>query len=142
MRQHQRIVGRRHQGTALSLQKRQNRGPMVVAATPDTPCFEPLQLPLQLAQELRLSPEQFELVCQANPDAVLELSADGHLIAMTPTGSETSARNSTLVVLLGLALRASECRSNSSTVPVASACRMDRCSALLHRWYDWSAGRR
>jgi len=80
---------------------------MVVAARPDTPCLEPLQLPLQLAQELRLSPEQFELVCQANPDAVLELSADGHLIAMTPTGSETSARNSALVVLLGLTLRAS-----------------------------------
>jgi Uma2 family endonuclease len=80
---------------------------MVVAARPDTPCLEPLQLPLQLAQEVRLSPEQFELVCQANPDVVLELSADGHLIAMTPAGSETSARNSTLVVLLGLALRAS-----------------------------------
>ena len=80
---------------------------MVVAEAPDTPCLEPLQLPLQLAQELRLSPEQFELVCQANPDAVLELSADGRLIAMTPTGSETSARNSTLVVLLGLALRTS-----------------------------------
>ena len=80
---------------------------MVVAAAPDTPCLEPLQLPLRLAQELRLSPEQFELVCQANPDAVLELSADGRLIAMTPTGSETSARNGTLVVLLGLALRAS-----------------------------------
>ena len=80
---------------------------MVVVAAPDTPCLEPLQLPLQLAQELRLSPEQFELVCQANPDAVLELSSDGRLIAMTPTGSETSARNGTLVVLLGLALRTS-----------------------------------
>lgn len=46
-------------------------------------------------------------MCQVNPDAVLELSADGHLIVMTPAGSETSARNSTLVVLLGLALQAS-----------------------------------
>jgi Uma2 family endonuclease len=32
-------------------------------------------------------------VCQANPDAVLELGADGQLIAMTPTGSETGARS-------------------------------------------------
>lgn len=140
MRQHQRIVGRRHQGTALSLQKRQNRGPMVVAETPDTPCFEPLQLPLQLAQELRLSPEQFELVCQANPDAVLELSADGHLIAMTPTGSETSARNSTLVVLLGLALRASELpfklfdSSGGFRLPDGSVLSPDASLVRLERW--------
>ena len=36
-----------------------------------TPAHHPLLLP----PELRLSPEQFALVCQANPDAVLELSA-------------------------------------------------------------------
>ena len=63
--------------------------------------------PLQLPWSLHLSPEQFELVCQANPDAVLELAADGQLIATTPTGSETSARNSNLVILLGLALHCS-----------------------------------
>ena len=77
------------------------------APAPDAPLVQPLQLPPQLTNQLRLSPEQFELVCQANPDAVLELSAEGHLITMTPTGSETSSRNSTLVVLLGLAIRAS-----------------------------------
>ena len=33
----------------------------------------------------------FLRLCQANPDAVLELSAEGHLIAMTRTGSDTSA---------------------------------------------------
>jgi len=38
---------------------------------------------------------------------VLELAADGHLIVMTPTGSETGARNSTLLILLGLSVRAS-----------------------------------
>jgi Uma2 family endonuclease len=60
---------------------------MTVASTP--PGLEPLELPWAL----RLTPEQFELVCQANPDAVLELAADGQLIAMTPTGSETGARS-------------------------------------------------
>jgi Uma2 family endonuclease len=69
--------------------------------TPSTPALAPLLLPW----DLHLSPEQFELVCQANPDAVLELAADGQLIVMTPTGSETGARNSALLVLLGLALR-------------------------------------
>ena len=62
---------------------------------------------LLLPDELRLTAEQFEAVCQANPNAVLELDASGHVIHMTPTGSETGARNSTLLILLGLAVRAS-----------------------------------
>ncbi len=45
--------------------------------------------PLLLPETLRLTAEQFEAVCQANPDAVLELDASGHVIHMTPTGSET-----------------------------------------------------
>ena len=61
--------------------------------------------PLLLPEDLRLSPEQFAAVCAANPQAVLELSAEGQLIHMTPTGGETGARNSTLLVLLGLAVR-------------------------------------
>ena len=80
---------------------------MVVASAPDAPLLQPLQLPQQLAAQLRLSPEHFELVCQANPDAVFELSAEGHLISMTPTGSDTSARNQTLGALLWLAIRSS-----------------------------------
>jgi Uma2 family endonuclease len=61
--------------------------------------------PLVLPEDLRLSPEQFAAVCAANPQAVLELTADGRLIHMTPTGGETGARNSSLLVLLGLAVR-------------------------------------
>jgi Uma2 family endonuclease len=80
---------------------------MVVAPAPDAPLVQPLLLPQQLAAELRLSPEQFELVCQANPEAVLELSAGGQLITMTPTGSDTSSRNSTVLVLMGMAIRSS-----------------------------------
>ena len=56
--------------------------------------------PLLLPQDLRLTPEQFALVCEANPEAVLELAADGQLITMTPTGGETGARNSTLAYQL------------------------------------------
>ena len=59
---------------------------------------------LHLPWDLRLTPEQFEQVCQVNPDAVLELAADGQLIAMTPTGGETSARTSALLVQLALAI--------------------------------------
>jgi Uma2 family endonuclease len=57
--------------------------------------------PLLLPLDLRLNPEQFALVCAANPEAVLELAADGQLIAMTPTGGDTSARNNALAYQLG-----------------------------------------
>ena len=55
---------------------------------------------LVLPQDLRLTPEQFALVCEANPEAVLELTATGLVIAMTPTGGETSRRNTRLLFRL------------------------------------------
>jgi Uma2 family endonuclease len=57
---------------------------------------------LRLPPDLHLTPEQFELVCAENRDAVLELAADGRVIALTPTGSETGARNSELLFQLKL----------------------------------------
>lgn len=51
-------------------------------------------------QELRLTPKQFELVCTTNREAALELAAVGRVMAMTPTGSETGARNSRLEMRL------------------------------------------
>ena len=52
------------------------------AATPQAPGTGPK--PLLLPADLRLSAEQFALVCAANPGAVLELTADGQVIEMTP----------------------------------------------------------
>jgi Uma2 family endonuclease len=60
------------------------------AATAQPPGFEPA--PLLLPWDLRLTPEQFEQVCQANSQAVLELTADGLVVVMTPTGGETGPR--------------------------------------------------
>ena len=57
---------------------------------------EGLILPIALTTTLRLTPEEFAEVCEANPDAVLELAADGSLIPMTPTGSETGSRSGEL----------------------------------------------
>ena len=65
-----------------------------VAASPDG------LAPLRFPPDLRLTPEQFALVCAENREAVLELAADGRLITTTPTGSETGARNSRLVMRL------------------------------------------
>ncbi|MFM7454021.1 MAG: Uma2 family endonuclease [Cyanobium sp.] len=56
--------------------------------------------PLLLPPDLRLTLEQFARVCEANPEAVLELAADGQLITMTPTGGETGARNTLLCTRL------------------------------------------
>ncbi len=72
--------------------------PAEAAAAP-CPAFDALA-PLRFPPELRLTPEQFELVCAENREAVLELSADGRLISMTPTGGDTSARNTELVYQL------------------------------------------
>jgi hypothetical protein len=63
--------------------------------SPEQP-FGSITLPLLHSSSLRLTPDQFAELCQANPDAVLELAADGSLICMTPTGSETGARNADL----------------------------------------------
>lgn len=46
-----------------------------------------------LPPTLRLTPEQFALVCGAIPESVPELAADGLLIRMTPTGGNSGVRN-------------------------------------------------
>jgi Uma2 family endonuclease len=76
---------------------------MTLASNPASPSSTQASLvipPLFIPQELKLTPEQFELVCAANPDAVLELDAQGHLISMTPTGGDTGSRNSRLLMRL------------------------------------------
>jgi Uma2 family endonuclease len=70
--------------------------PAPASIAPPHDALAPLRLPL----ELRLTPEQFELVCAENREAVLELAADGQLISMTPTGGETGARNARLEMRL------------------------------------------
>jgi Uma2 family endonuclease len=62
---------------------------------------------LLLPLGLTLTPEQFALVCEANPDAVLELAADGRLVTMTTSCGDTGARNHSLSLALGLAAHAS-----------------------------------
>lgn len=113
------------------------------------PAFEasvpaPLKLdglpPLLLPLDLRLSPEQFELVCEANPEAVLELTADGQLILMTPTGGETGARNHCLSLALGLAARLGSVplklfdSSSGFLLPDGSVLSPDASAVRLERW--------
>lgn len=44
----------------------------------------------------RITHEEFELLCQDNPELRLELTADGELVAMAPAGFESSEKNGDL----------------------------------------------
>jgi Uma2 family endonuclease len=95
---------------------------------------------LTLPRTLRLTPAQFTKVCAANPEAVLELDADGQLIEMTPTGGDTGARNSTLIALLWLAVRESGLplkvfdSSTGFLLPDGSVRSPDASLVRLERW--------
>jgi Uma2 family endonuclease len=99
-----------------------------------------LTLPASLSASLRLTPEQFSELCAHNRDAVLELAADGSLILMTPTGSETGARNGALLLELGLAMRRSRLpfklfdSSSGFRLPDNSVLSPDASLVALDRW--------
>ena len=111
-------------------------------ATPPKPVDRPghALAPLLLPDDLRLTAEQFEAVCQANPDAVLELDASGHVIHMTPTGGETGARNSTLADPVGLGRSHSRLplklfdSSTGFRLPDGSVLSPDASLVRLERW--------
>jgi Uma2 family endonuclease len=103
---------------------------------------------LTLPRTLRLTPPQFAEVCAANPEAVLELDADGQLIEMTPTGGDTSSRNSTLIFLLELAVRRSGLplkvfdSSGGFVLPDGSVRSPDASLVRLERWQALSEAER
>ena len=112
------------------------------AATPvDAPA------PLRFPSGLRLTPDQFALLCAENRDAVLELAADGRVLAMTPTGSETGARNSRLEMRLLLwADRQGGWKvfgsSTGFRLPDASVLSPDASLVRLDRWQALTAEQR
>jgi Uma2 family endonuclease len=52
-------------------------------------------------KSLRLTAAQFERLCRDNHDLRLELTSQGELIVMPPTGSKTGQRNSNLTSQIG-----------------------------------------
>jgi Uma2 family endonuclease len=59
--------------------------PAATTPTGLTPTGLEALAPLRLPPDRRLTPEQLELVCAENREAVLELAADGRVIALTPS---------------------------------------------------------
>jgi Uma2 family endonuclease len=114
-------------------------------ATAQPPGLE--SAPLLLPWDLRLTPEQFERVCQANPEAVLELTAEGHLIVMTPTGGETSSRNGQLLYQLQVFCRRHKGwrlfdSSGGFRLPDGSVLSPDAALVLEDRWQTLSPEQR
>ena len=102
---------------------------------------------LRFPADLRLTPDQFELLCAENRDAVLELAADGRVIAMTPTSGETGARNGELFFQLKIyAKRTAQWKAfDSSTgfqLPDGSVVSPDASLVRLDRWEALSAEER
>lgn len=103
------------------------------------PPLEKVLEPLRLPWDLRLTPEQFERVCQANRDAVLELATDGQRIAMTPRENETSGHNGEILdQLRGFTQRHPNGRmfDSSGVFRLADGCVFRTEAALLsqNRW--------
>lgn len=63
--------------------------------------IQPLLLDVQ-SITLRVTHEEFEKLCQDNPDRSFELTATGELIVMAPAGWESSERNSDLTTDVNL----------------------------------------
>jgi len=103
---------------------------------------------LTLPGSLTVTPSQFAEVCAANPEAVLELAADGSLIEMTPTGGSTGARNQTLGALLWLAIEQSRLplklfdSSSGFLLPDGSVRSPDASVVRLERWQALSDAER
>lgn len=52
--------------------------------------------------KLMVTPEQFDQLCLDNPELRLELTKDGELVVMAPTGGESGKRNFNLALELGI----------------------------------------
>ena len=112
---------------------------MTLSATPDTATSVNALSPLRFPPGLRLKPEQFALLCAENREAVLELAADGRVLAMTPTGSETGGRNSELAFQLQRFARSGSIWKafDSSTgfrLPDGSVLSPDASLVQINRW--------
>jgi Uma2 family endonuclease len=98
----------------------------------------PDSFPLDLST-LKLTDEQFDRLCIANPEQPLELTATGVLIVMSPVDGESGKREADLLVDLGIWNRQTQLGEtfSSSTIfklPLGSQRSPDAAWVELSRW--------
>ena len=99
---------------------------------------------LNLNPIINLTHEQFYALCVANPDAKLELNANGELVVISPTGGETSMWNAEFNLELGLWNRQSKSgkvfdSSGGFKLPNGSDRSPDGAWILKERWETLTA---
>lgn len=65
-------------------------------------------LTLHFSSALRMDSHEFFEFCQANPDLRMELTCEGDVIIMPPTGSKSGQRNFGLLVQFGIWMQSDE----------------------------------
>ena len=63
---------------------------------------EGVSIPLTIPQGFRINPEQFEQLAEIEQLARLELTENGELIVMSPTGGTAGGKNFNLYIDLGI----------------------------------------
>jgi Uma2 family endonuclease len=67
----------------------------MAATNPSIGAFDEFQLAVDF-RSIRLTDEQFYRLCRDNPELRMELTSEGRLVVMSPTGAKTGWRNSKL----------------------------------------------
>ena len=142
------LGGQSQQVRATRLKRAFEVASMVVIAPTEPDATAAGEPQMVLPPGLRLTPDQFALVCQVNPDAVLELDAHGTLHSMTPTGGETGARSGELFFQLkrfarrGPQLWQAFDSSTGFQLPDGSVLSPDASLVRLERWQALTAEQR
>jgi Uma2 family endonuclease len=96
-------------------------------------------LVLQMSPAIEMTDEQFFHFCQQNRDYRIERTAQGEIIIMPPTGSETGNRNFDLIIQLGIWTRQNQTgigfdSSTGFTLPNGSIKSSDAAWIKLEKW--------
>lgn len=98
-------------------------------------------LVLQMSPAIEMTDEQFFDFCQQNRDYRIERTAQGEVMIMPPTGSETGNRNFDLIVQLGLWTRQNKTgigfdSSTGFTLPKGAIKSSDAAWIRLEKWHS------
>lgn len=70
-------------------------------AAPSTATPETMPLVVKFRPLYPMTPDDFYEFCAINPDLVAELTAEGEIVFMSPSGGVTGARNAKIIIALG-----------------------------------------